>query len=450
MMYPRLYLARNLLREDGVIFVSIDDHEVENLMRLTNEIFGEENFVALFVWEKRTTRENRRVFSFNHEYVLCVARNKPTFEESRNLLPLTEDVKARYNNPDNDARGPWQSVSLNAQAGHATKSQFYTVTCPGGRTLDPPPGRCWALTEPRMKELIADNRVWFGEDGNNVPRRKVFFSEAADGLTPQTLWSAQDVGTNDSAKKALLDLFDGKAVFETPKPTGLVARMLELATGDDDIVLDFFAGSGTTAHAVLDLNGRDGGRRQFILTQLPEPTEQPEYPTIADITKDRVRRAAKTLDDADGTTAGLFGDEKGKTDRGFRVFKLAESNFNTWDATASGDDKALTQQLELHVDHIRPGRSDDDLLFEILMKSGYPLTTSVESITVEGKRVFAVGGGALLVCLDRDLTLQLMRALAARKPSRVVCLDAGFADNDQLKANAVQTFKTGGVVFKTV
>jgi adenine-specific DNA-methyltransferase len=460
-----LYLARNLLREDGVIFISIDDNEISTLKALVNEVFGEENFTALFVWEKRTTRENRRVFSFNHEYVLCVARYKAGFEEARNLLPLTDEVQERYSNPDNDPRGPWQSVSLNAQAGHATKEQFYSLTTPGGRTIDPPAGRCWVVTKPRMEELIADNRVWFGESGNNVPRRKAFRSEANEGLTPHTLWTSAEIGTNDSAKKELIELFGGISVFETPKPPRLVRRMMEIGTEGSDIVLDFFAGSGTTAHAVLDQNKQDGGNRKFILGQLPEPTERKDYPTIADITKERVRRVIQKLNAEDVGKLDLEGAKQ--HNRGFRGFKLAESNFKPWNAEVPYDAPALEKQLELHVEHIREERTAADLLYEILLKSGFPLTTPVETLTLpphpsplpQGERelhsstktVYSVAGGALFICLERALTLELIRTMADKKPERVVCLDEGFAGNDQLKTNTVQIFKTKGVTsFRTV
>jgi adenine-specific DNA-methyltransferase len=449
MIYPRLYLARNLLRDDGVMFISMDDHELSTLISVLNEIFGEENYIAAFAWEKRTTRENRRVFSFNHEYVLCVAKEKTLFEQSRNLLPLTDDVRQRYSNPDNDPRGPWQSVSLNAQAGHATKDQFYSITTPGGRELEAPPGRCWVVTKPRFDELVADNRVWFGESGNNVPRRKVFSTEAKDGLTPHTLWTADEVGTNDSAKKELIALFDGQEVFDTPKPPSLTRRMLEIATDKSDIILDFFAGSGTTAHAVLEQNQQDGGNRKFILVQLPEPTERTDYPTIADVCKERIRRVIKKLKNENAGKLRVERDPR--VDCGFRGFKLAESNFTTWDAQVAHNESALEKQLELHIDHVRDKRTDDDILYELLLKSGFPLTTLVEKNMLAGKTVYSIAGGALMICLDKSLTLDLIRAIADRKPERVVLLDEGFAGNDQLKANAVQTFKTKGITsFKTV
>jgi adenine-specific DNA-methyltransferase len=264
-MNKRLKLAKNLLSRKGAIFISIGDNEQAQLKLLCNEIFGEENFIATFVWEKRTTRENRRVFSFNHDYILCYAKNKNSFESYRNQLPLSEEVLSRYSNPDNDSRGNWQSVSLNAQAGHATSSQFYELHTPGGRVLSAPSGRCWSVTKIRMNELIKDNRVWFGENGNNVPRLKSFLSEASSGLTPHTLWTAQEVGTNDSAKKKLIEMFEGKSVFETPKPIELIKRILQIASDKNSIVLDFFAGSGVMGHAVLELNKEDNGNRKFIL-----------------------------------------------------------------------------------------------------------------------------------------------------------------------------------------
>ena len=246
-------------------------------------------------------------------------------------------------------------------------------------------------------------------------------------------------------------LFEGESPFETPKPVRLVKRMLEVTTSSDssDIVLDFFAGSGTTAHAVLDLNKQDGGNRKSILIQLPEPTRRTDYPTIADITKERVRRVIKKLNDEDAGKLDLEGAKR--QDRGFKVFKLAESNLKPWNADVPHDAPALEKQLDLHVDHIRDGRTVDDLLYEILLKSGFPLTTPVETLQLAGKAVHSVAGGALFICLERELTLELIRAMAEKKTERVVCLDEGFAGNDQLKANAVQIFKTKGVTsFKTV
>lgn len=293
MMYPRLKLLRDLLTDDGAIFVSIDDNEHSHLREIMEEIFGEQNFVATFIWEKRTTRENRRVFSFNHDFIVCYAKNRPAFELTRGDLPLTEEVHERYSNPDNDPRGPWQSVSLNAQAGHGTASQFYSILTPSGRSLEAPRGRCWSVTKPRLEELIADGRVWFGANGNNVPRLKKFLNESTRGLTPHTLWSAKEVGTTDLATKQVQELLGGTEKFETPKPVQLIERIIQIASFKDSIILDSFAGSGTTGHAVLDLNKTDGGKRQFIMVEMEERVAEK-------VTAERVKRAIKKNEYNDG------------------------------------------------------------------------------------------------------------------------------------------------------
>jgi adenine-specific DNA-methyltransferase len=277
-----------------------------------------------------------------------------------------------------------------------------------------------------------------------------------------TIWSHTDVGHNHGAVDELRKIM-GSPIFDNPKPSSLLRRILEITTGDNEeedsdekdidniqdneIVLDFFAGSGTTAHSVLDLNNKDGGNRKFILVQLPEPIKHDDYCTIADITKERVRCVIKNLD-ADDKGRLLL---DGKQDRGFRVFKLTESNFKSWDAQAPQEAKGLETQLELHIEHLREGRTSDDILYELLLKSGFPLTTPIERLKLAGKQVFSVAGGALLICLEKELTLEALREMAGKKPERVVCLDAGFAGNDQLKTNAVQIFKSAGVTsFRTV
>ncbi|HSN23541.1 MAG TPA: site-specific DNA-methyltransferase [Methylomicrobium sp.] len=269
MMYPRLRLLKDFLAEDGSIWISIDDNEVSSLRFLMDEIFGRNNFIAHFIWEKRKFRENRRSFSFKHDIIIAYANNKQLFEQARNLLPLSNAVKERYKNPDNDPRGPWQSVSANAQAGHATMAQFYCLKTPSGKILPPPPGRCWLYTKEKMEQEIANGNIWFGKSGNNAPRIKKFLSEAdKGGLTPETIWYAEDVGTNDEAKKILIDIFEKKELFDTPKPTRLLQRIIQIATDKDSLVMDSFAGSGTTGHAVLAQNKADGGNRRFILVEM--------------------------------------------------------------------------------------------------------------------------------------------------------------------------------------
>lgn len=259
---------------------------------------------------------------------------------------------------------------------------------------------------------------------------------------------SDEVGHTDEARKEIREIFGSQTVYDTPKPTRLLRRIIEIGSTSDGLILDFFAGSGTTGHAVLEINRQDGGSRKFILVQLPEPTGRDDYKTIAEVTKERVRHVIKNFNEANATGLDLEGAKK--QDRGFRVFKLAESNFKTWDATKANDAQKLEQQLEMHVDHLREGRNAPDFLYEILLKSGFPLSASVEKLVLGGIDVFSVAAGALLICLERKLTLDAIRAMAEKNPERVVCLDEGFAGNDQLKTNAVQTFKAKGVVFRTV
>ena len=454
MMYPRLYLARNLLREDGTIFVSCDDNEVQNLRAVMNEVFGEENFIASVIWQKVYSPKNSaKHFSADHDYIVVYARHADIWRPE--LLPRTEEMEARYDNSDNDPRGPWKAGDLSARNYYGEGT--YPITCPSGRVIEgPPPGNYWRVSRENFLEMNRDGRIWWGKDGNNVPAIKRFLSEVKQGRVPQTFWPYSEVGHTQDAKKELMEYVAFEHtdnVLDSVKPVALIRRMLQLSTRatDGDIVLDFFAGSGPTGHAIIVQNAEDGGNRRFVLVQLPEPLPKPEeaLKTIADICKERVRRVIQKIDAEDTSKLDLQGGRK--KDRGFRVFKLAESNLTPWDAEASKDASGLEHQLELHVDHIRDGRTADDILYELLLKSGFSLTTPVEKKTLAGKTVYFVAGGALLICLERTLTLDVIRAIADAKPERVVCLDEGFAGNDQLKANAVQSFRTKGITsFKTV
>ena len=449
MMYPRLYLARNLLHNDGVIFISIDDNEVENLRKLCNEVFGEENFIANVVWQKKYAVSNDDPgIAPMHDYIL-VFQKSPAFK--RNLLPRTEKQTDRYKNIDYDPRGPWTSGEyVSGKSKDERPTLWYPIKHPKtGEDVWPEEHAVWRYSKEKHQQMVAENRLHWGADFSyKIPRMKRFLSEIPDGMVPSTWWTYQDVGHNDEGQKETSALL-GPKVFSTPKPIRLLRRMIELGASKSDIIMDFFAGSGATAHAVLDMNKQDGGNRKFILVQLPEPTGRQDYPTIADITKERVRRVIKKLNDADEGKLDLEG--ASKQDRGFRVFKLTESNFKSWNAAVPHEAPALEQQLELHIDHIRKERTADDLLYEILLKSGFPITTPVDTLTLAGKTVYSIAGGALFICLERELTMELIRAMAEAKPERVVCLDEGFSGNDQLKANAVQIFKTKGITsFKTV
>lgn len=438
MMYPRLFLARNLLRDDGVIFISIDDHELDNLKKLCNEIFGEENFIGQAIWQKKYSPQNdAKLLSELHEYVLGFARNAASWKP--NLLPRTEEGLGRYKNPDDDPRGPWKAGDLTSKtkaAGHS-----YPITSPTGKVHFPTAGRQWAPAKDTFEKWMADGRIWFGPDGNNVPSLKQFLSEVQAGTVPTTLWLRDLVGDNQEAANQIAEL---SLKFDSPKPTRLISHMLKIATdGDGDIVLDFFAGSGTTGQAVLELDAQDGKRRKFILAQLPEPIEQNEFDTICGITKERLRRVIDKFNQS--------GNSASTADRGFKVFKLQSSNFKAWSAEHPKDEADLAKQLTLHVDHLVEGRSQEDLLYELLLKSGFPLDTQIEKVTLADKTVFSIADGMMLVCLEHELTLDVLRAMADKIPERVVCLDAGFANNDQLKTNAVQTMKAKGVTkFQTV
>lgn len=435
MIFSRLRLARNLLRDDGAIFVSIDNGEIENLKRVCSDIFGEDNFLSVFIWEKRTSRENRKVFSTNHDYIIGFAKDKSSYQLTRGLLPYTDEVLARYKNPDNDKRGLWQSVALSVQGGHGTASQFYEIKTPSGRSIPPPSGLCWRFTEKKLKELIEDNRIWFGVDGGNVPRLKLFLSEMEQGLTPHTLWKADEVGTTDSGKREVNELFDGISVFETPKPTGLLMRFIQIADKDKDgIYLDFFSGSATTADAILQVNAEDGGSRRFILVQLPEPSgENSEafkagFMSISEIGKERIRRAGKKISD-----------EKPSVDVGFRVLKIHTSNMADVYYMPDALDKA---NFDMFVDNIKPDRTAEDLLFQVMLDWGVDLALPIGKETIQGKEVFFVDGNALVACFDASggVDEDFVKALAKHQPLRVVFRDAGFKDS-AVKINVEQIFK---------
>lgn len=288
LMQERLHVAAPLLDSAGSVWISIDDNEIGTLRRVGDAVFGVANFVATMIWQKRRGRENRSTFSKDHEYIVVYAKDAAAFKKARHAIPAPE-MEAKYKNPDNDPRGAWQAVSLTVQAGHATASQTYTYVTPTGRAITPPPGRAWALTRERMDALASVGEVWFGKGGTAAPTRKKYLAEATLALTPSTLWLAEEVGDSASARIALINLMEGDARFDTPKPVGLIRRVLEIATDPDSVILDFFAGSGTTAQAVAELNAADGGTRECILVQSAEKFATGEG-QIFDYLTTRVRR----------------------------------------------------------------------------------------------------------------------------------------------------------------
>jgi adenine-specific DNA-methyltransferase len=415
-------------------------------------IFGEENFITTIVWEKiYTTKNDSALISGCHDYVLLYAKDASVCKLGS--LPRTQAMDARYTNPDEDPRGPWKAIPLYADG--ERKNGRFTIVGPTGRKFEPAPEAHWRYVEADVQDLIADNRIYFGKDGSAQPNLKRFLSELGDGVKAKSIWFHKDVGSNDTANREIKDLFDGDdRIFSFPKPTSLVRKMIQLGgSSADDVILDFFAGSGSTAHAVMAANKDDGGRRRYIMVQLPEPTGREDYANIADIAKERIRRAAKKFAEEQDGEFDLQGTEK--LDFGFKVLHLDRSNFSTW-IGEPGPDQELGKQIDLHIDHLSPASSAEDVLYELLLKAGFRLTTKVQTVEMAGKHVFSIEAGTLLVCLEKDITPELIDALAEANPLQVICLDEGFKGNDQLKANAVQTFKARAtaeeseIVFKTV
>jgi len=445
MMYPRLKLARNLLREDGVIFVSIADHEIHNLRSAMDEVFGPENFIATVIWHKMDSPKNTAMhFSEDHDYILVFAKEAETWRP--NGLERTEEMIARYKNPDNDPRGVWLLSDLAARNYYAQGR--YPITTKSGKVIPgPPAGSYWRVSKEKFDELDRDNRIWWGESGENRPGIKRFLSEVRQGVVPQTYWPWKDVGSTRNSKQELSQVMgaaSGEDLFITPKPTKLIERMLQIGTGstDDDIVLDFFAGSGTTGHAALLANAKDNGNRRFILVQFPEPTGNPKYPTITELTKERLRRAGKKIHEENPMFAG---------DLGFRVFKLATSNIRAWEPNR--DD--LLKTLQESVEHLKTDRTEQDILFELLLKLGLDLTMPIEQKAIAGKTVQSIGAGTLLVCLALQITREEVeplalgvvdwhKALAPAGESTVVFRDSAF-DDDVAKTNLTAILQQHGL-----
>lgn len=423
MMYPRLFLARNLLSDDGAIFVTIDDHEVHNLRALMNEVYGEENFLATIAWKHTNQSKNDEPY-FSRQYNNIVVFRRSDRLSTFRFGRVDSDNKA-YSNPDNDPKGMWRSGDVRSP--NLRETLRYQLITPSGMAI-PPPDLGWRWSEDSMKEKIASGEVIFGTDETRIVR-KIYLSEQ-EGRTPENVWSGELAGTSRSANAELKELFDIPP-FDTPKPTQLIRRMLQLVTQDGEgIVLDFFAGSGSTGHGVLAQNVEDGGSRRFILVQLPEPIKEDDYATIAGVTRERLRRAGKAL-----AKAPRLGQEG---DLGFRSYSLRRSNFTVWDPSP---DSEVETQLAMSVEHVSPNATEDAMLTELLLKAGYPLTSAVDQVTFAGVQGYSVSGGALLVCLSEALTIEAFEAMVATEPAMILVLDAGFGGSDELKVNALQTVR---------
>lgn len=437
MIYPRLRLAKDLLADDGVIFISIDDNEQENLKKCCDEIFGADNFIAQMVWQKRTSPDARRIVSAGHEYVLAYIKNSEIGHEVLNPLPFDDADYARYKNPDNDPNGPWISTDCTAQGGHGTKDQFYDMVTPAGRVVKLQEGLCWRYTKKRMEEEIAAGHIWFGSDGNGVPRKKTYLADRA-GKTMWTWWPNTEVGHTQEATKEIATLLGQSGIMDFPKPIRLMKRIVHIASKKDSIILDFFSGSATTAHAVMKLNAEDGGHRKFIMVQLPEKTDEKSeaykagYKNICEIGKERIRRAGRKIKEDAGLTAPA------DLDIGFRCLRLDESNMKPVYYTP---DEVGQQDLFSLVDNVKEDRTPEDLLFQVMLDLGVLLSSPIEVKEIAGKKVFNVADGFLLACFDHDVTGETVKAIAQMKPYYAVFRDSSMA-NDSVATNFDQIFET--------
>ena len=439
MIYPRLKLAKDLLAEDGLIFISIDEHESHNIRKVCDEIFGVKNFISQIVWEKRFTRSNNsKKFTTLTEPVLCYAKNTIgvyEIKERRN-----EKADSIYSNPDNDPRGPWTSVSY---VNPATKEQrpnlAYQIINPITGAVVEHPTNAWKFEKTTYNSHVKEERLYWGKTGENTyPRLKKFLSEMDGGMVPVDLWKYEDTGTTDQGSRELEELL-GRKIFDFPKPVNLVNRIISLIINDRDmkdfLVLDFFSGSATTAHAVMQLNAEDGGHRKFILVQLPEKTDEKSeafkagYPNICEIGKERIRRAGKKIREEAGEAAAL-------QDFGFRCLRLDSSNMED---VYYEPEKLGQQDLFSQVDNVKQGRTAEDLLFQVMLDMGIPLSSKISERDIAGKKVFDVGDGFLLACFDSAVTEAVVTEIAKRKPQYAVLRDSSMA-NDSVATNFEQIF----------
>lgn len=438
MIYPRLRVAKDLLTDDGVIFISIDENEVQNMRKVCDEIFGEQNFISQLGWQKVYSPKNQaRYFSNDYEFVLCYCRNKDVF--TLGMLPRTAEMNARYKNPDNDPRGDWKPGDCVGNG--ERKNGYYDVVSPlTGKIFNVPKGKHWVYAPDTMQKMLAENRIYFGKDGNAFPAVKQFLSDVT-GRRASSLLLYEDYGHTDMAKKDLIKLFPDlvQVPFDTPKPVKLIKMLSILGTKKDDIILDFFSGSATTAQAVMELNAEDSSSyRKYILVQLPERLE--ENPgaeaiglhTIADVGKERIRRAAKKIrEDAGLALSKDF-------DGGFRCLRLDSSNMQDVYYTPDATQQDL---LAFTTDNIKPDRTPEDLLFQVMLELGVLPSSTIVETEIGGKKVFDVADGFLLACFDKGVTTETVTAIAKKQPYYAVFRDASMAD-DSTATNFDQIFET--------
>ena len=437
MMYPRLFLARNLLRQDGVIFVSIDDNEVHNLRLMMNEIFGEENFVAQIVWQRKRGKDNSAKFlSRNHEYLLVFARSIDDLNFNR--LALDDTTLKAYKNPDNDPRGAYRLLGVWARGTQGGSK--YSFTAKTGQVFSE---RLWLMNKSSMEKMDEENRLVYSPASDKI-YRKLFVNENT-GNIPETIWN--DTSNAANAADEIKKIFDFQ-IFDTVKPIPYIERMLQLSTEKSDIVLDFFSGSGTTAHAVMQLNAEDGGNRQWICVQLPEQTSEKSeafkagYANIADIARERIRRAGTKIraDQADKLASRSV-----PLDLGFRAYRVGDSNFKQWNELVS-DPEEIRQQALANLDPLEEGATDDDLLTELLLKRGLSPLAQIE----RHDNFCFIPSEKLVICLAYSMTEELFTAILATKPSSIILLDRAFVDDINLKVNLLLQAERQGVEVEVV
>ena len=433
MIYSRLLVARSLLTEDGVIFISIDDNEVRNLRNICDEVFGESNYLSTLVWERAFSPKNdAKYISNSHDYIVMYAKSIDNFTIGR--LPRTEEANARYSNPDNDLRGPWMSSDISVKTYNAACD--FPITTPSGRTVEPPAGRCWSLSAKAFAERLQDNRIWFGPNGDNTPRIKRFLSELKfDGMAPTSILFYKEVGHSQEGAQEVVSLFGDKGVFDGPKPVRLMQRLITLANlNEDSIVLDFFSGSASTAHALMKTNAEKDSHCRFIMVQLPEEVsdtkKNQDYDTIPEIGKERIRRAGKKIKEENPLTTQHL-------DTGFRVFRLDESNYLEVKKSPKEYDQDM---LGLFVDNIKADRTDLDLLFGSMLAWGVQLDMPMTTEQVNGCTVYTVNEGDLVACFSEPITDKVIQTIADKMPLRILFRDSCFTDDAQ-KINIYEQFK---------
>lgn len=427
MIYPRLKLAKDLLTDDGVIFISIDDNELENIKKCCEEVFGESNFIANIVWKHtQQSKNDEQHFSRQYNHTLVYAKMKsslPNFYFER-----TEEDNKNYSNPDADPKGMWRSGDVRSP--NYRKTLCYTITAPNGNIIQPPTNG-WRWSEESLRDKISTGEIKFKSDNSGIIR-KIYLCDQS-GRTPENLWEGQQFGTTRQAASMIKNLFDGVQIFDTPKPTELIKKMLEIATGQDSMVLDFFSGSATTAHAVMQLNAQDNGKRKFVMVQIPEITgEKSEaykagYKNICEIGKERIRRAADKIAEEN---------PEAKFDGGFRVLKCDSSNMKDVYYNPSETQQSL---FDTYADNIKEDRTPEDLLFQVMLDLGVLLSSKIEETTIAGKQVFNVADGFLIACFDKDVTEETVKAVAVKKPYYAVFRDSSMA-NDSVATNFDQIF----------